>query len=201
MPVAEQALIERCQAGDTAAFEELVSRYEKKVYNLTYRFTGNPEDAKDLAQEAFIKVYLAIGDFQGQSAFSTWLYRLVTNTCLDEVRRRRRQPIGYLDEAVATDDGSMERQLVDPAEGPAEAAERNELRSAIQAGIDALEPEYRMAVILRDIQGHSYEEIAQILNCNLGTVKSRINRGRRAVKDKLISRELFGVPCVKVVQK
>ncbi len=197
----EETLVRRSQAGDRQAFEQLVSRYERKVYNLAYRLMGNADDAYDAAQEAFLKVYLSLGDFRGQSAFGTWLHRIVANVCLDEIRRRRRQPVSSLEELPPGSNGGAQRQLADPGGGPQEAVERGERVAMIQEGLNALEPEYRLAVILRDVQGHSYEEIARILDCSLGTVKSRLNRGRQALKEKLVSRELFGPKFVKLVER
>lgn len=191
MSAEELKLIELSRAGDTAAFGELIVRYEKKVYNLAYRFTNNQEDAMDLTQEAFLRAYTSLTDFRGGASFGTWIHRITANLCLDEIRRRKRQPICSLDVAVTTGDGEeVWRQLVDEGETPLEAVEKRELQTAVQEGISSLDEEFRLAVILRDIQGHSYEEIAEIIGVSIGTVKSRISRGRRALKDKLSAREL-----------
>lgn len=200
MPAEELKLIERSRNGDTAAFGELVALFEKKVYNLAYRFTNNDDDALDLAQEAFLRAFTNLNDFRGTSSFGTWIHRITANLCLDEIRRRRRQPVYSLDVAVTTEEGGeVERQLVDESDTPLETVEKRELQAEIQAGINSLDDEFRLAVVLRDLQGHSYEEIAEIMGVSIGTVKSRISRGRRALKEKLTSRELIGPKFVKVL--
>lgn len=191
MEASESALIERWRGGDQRAFEDLVLRYEKRVYNLAFRMAGNADDAGDLAQEAFVRVYTALPNFRGQSSFATWLYRIATNVCLDELRRRGRQPVLSLDQPVVMDEGPVARQTVDPAAGPLEELERSEVSAAVQQGISSLQPEHRAVLVLRDIQGLSYDEIAEALQCSLGTVKSRLNRARLALRERLSSMELF----------
>lgn len=200
MRLEEQALLARAQAGDVQAFERLVAAYERKVYNLAYRLTGNHDDASDVAQEALIKVYTSLGDFRGDSSFSTWLYRVVSNACLDELRRRKRQRATSLDAPVATDDGGLARQLPASGDGPEEALARKELQATVQMAIQALDEEHRVVIILRDIQGHSYQEIADYLGLSLGTVKSRLNRARAALQKKFSELELFGPNFVRRVQ-
>lgn len=187
----ESDLVERCRAGDQRAFDELVTRFEKRVYNLALRMTGNAEDANDLAQEAFVRVYTALPGFKGESSFSTWLYRIVTNVCLDELRRRGRQSVVSLDQPVSGEEGPLARQTADPADGPLDRLERAEVRAAVQHGINQLQPDHRAVLVLRDLQGLSYEEIASALGCSLGTVKSRLNRSRLALRDRLAAAELF----------
>lgn len=189
--VREELLVARCKRGDQDAFAELVSIYEKKVFNIAYRMTDDPEDAKDLAQEAFLRVYTALPSFRFDSSFSTWLYRIVCNVCLDEIRRKRRKKTVYLNQPRVTDEGETYRQLVDSSDGPSEIIEREELQRAVIEGINALSEDYRMVVVLRDLQGMSYEEIAVYLNISLGTVKSRLNRARTALKQRLSGLELF----------
>lgn len=188
---AEEVLVDRSKRGDVAAFEELISQYEKKVYNLAYRLTGNYDDASDVAQEAFLRAFSRIREFRGDSSFATWLFRIVSNACLDELRKRRRQRLTSLDEPMPTEEGDMQRQFADSGDGPEQSLERQEIQRAVQESINSLDEEFRMVVILRDIQGHSYEEIAMILDLSLGTVKSRLNRARHALKEKLVSMELF----------
>jgi RNA polymerase sigma-70 factor, ECF subfamily len=178
----ENQYIHRCQQGDPQAFEEILKLYEKKVYNLTYRMMGNHEDANDLAQEAFIRVYQSIDQFRGDARFSTWLYRIATNVCLDELRKRSRRQAESLDEPVLTQDGSVMREIPDWSDNPEEALNRREIQTMVQTGIQSLPEEQKIALILRDLQGHTYEEIAEMLDISLGTVKSRINRGRMALK-------------------
>lgn len=189
----DDLLVERAKRGDVEAFEQLISQYEKKVVNTAYRLTGNIEDAMDVAQEAFIRAYSSIPEFRGDSSFATWLFRIVHNACLDELRKRKRQRITSLDEPVQSSDGEMERQLAvaNSSDGPEEALERVEVQRAVQESINALDEEYRIVVVMRDIQGYSYNEIAETLGINLGTVKSRLNRARNALKEMFGRRELL----------
>src|SRR5690606_27547909 len=120
----DELLVERAKRGDVEAFEQLISQHEKTVYNIAYRLTGNHEDACDLAQEAFLRAYSSLADFRGDSSFATWLYRIVNNVCLDELRRRKRQKVTSLDQAVEMDDGEVSRQIPDTADGPEQALER-----------------------------------------------------------------------------
>ena len=187
----EDLLVQRCKRGEAGAFDELVRLYEKKVYNLAFRLSGNRDDAYDLAQEAFLRVYNAVRDFRGQSSFSTWLYRVVTNVCLDQLRSRARHPVTSLDEPLSTEKGELPRQITDDGLDPEEEIERLELKAAVQKGIDSLKGEYRTIIVLRDIQDLPYEDIADILNLSLGTVKSRLNRARLALRGILSDMELF----------
>lgn len=187
----DELLVERAKKGDVEAFEQLISQHQKTVYNIAYRLTGNHEDASDVAQEAFIRAYSSLADFRGDSSFATWLYRIVNNACLDELRKRKRQRLTYIDQTVSVDDGEISRQIADTAGGPEEALERVEIQRAVQESIDQLDYEYRIVLVMRDIQGYSYNEIAETLGLNLGTVKSRLNRARNALKEKFGSLELL----------
>ncbi|HHY36304.1 MAG TPA: sigma-70 family RNA polymerase sigma factor [Firmicutes bacterium] len=191
--LSDAELVRRCRQGQQAAFAELVERYEKKVYNLAYRMLGDGEEARDLAQEAFLKAYYALPDFRGESTFSTWLYRITTNLCLDVLRRRKNNIAFSLDEPLQTEKGALARQLPAEGEGPEGIVERQELRQLIQRLIDTLPPEQRLVLVMREFQDLTYEEIAAALQCSLGTVKSRLSRARRALKEKLLaSGEPFG---------
>lgn len=181
----EEDLITRSQNGDIDAFEELVAKYERKVYAIAYRFMGNPEDASDLTQEAFLKAYQSIKSFRQEASFSTWICRIVSNVCRDQLRKNKRQSQNSLDEDVWLEEGTVQKQLKDQRPTPDEVYESKELKEYLQGLINNLNPEYKMVVILRDIQGYSYEEIAQILDCSLGTVKSRLNRARKALRDQI----------------
>jgi RNA polymerase sigma-70 factor (ECF subfamily) len=172
--------------GDIDAFEELVCRYERKIYTLTYRLMGNREDADDFAQEAFLKAFQAIKSFRGESSFLTWLCRIASNVCRDELRKRYRVKTESLDEKIVLDDGEITKQFVSPEAGPAEEYERKELQEMMQEYINKLSPDFRMALVLRDINGYSYEEIAEQLECSLGTVKSRISRARNYLKEQIL---------------
>jgi len=187
-----EGLIERCRRGNVEAFEELIAPYMQKVYNLALRLSRNPEDASDLAQEALLRAFVSLRDFRGECAFSTWLYRITFNVCRDEARRRRRHPSLSLDEPLASGEGEKSpRQLISPTGDPVEEVETREVRDAIWEGIRSLSPEFRAVLVLRDIEGLAYEEIAQVLDISLGTVKSRLNRARNALKARFASQELF----------
>jgi len=188
----EKRLIERCVRGDNEAFNELIRRFEKQVYNLAYRLTGNHDDAEDVASEAFVRAYNAIRRFRGASALSTWLYRIVTNVYLDERKRRAARPQSSLEEYLDVPDGQVKRQIEDSSPGPEEMAEQAERHSILQTAIDSLPDFQKTMIVLYHVQELPYEEIAQILNMPVGTVKSRLNRARRALRDKLLAqRELF----------
>lgn len=184
----ERLLVSRSKAGDIAAFEELIGAYQKKIFNLAYRIIGNYDDAADLAQEALIRIFRSIGGFKEQSSFSTWIYRITTNVCLDEIRKRKSKKEYSLDEEVQVDDGQLKRQVMSEDPGPDEVYEREELRNMVKNAIDKLPEEQKLVITLRDIQGLSYDEIAEVLDCPGGTVKSRINRARQALKKVLSSR-------------
>lgn len=178
----DEMLVKRAQDGDHSALSELVHRYERKTYNLAYRLMGNHADASDAAQDALVRVCMRLQNFRGDSAFSTWLFRVVTNTCLDELRRRGRLRHASLDDALPVEEGSVVRQATDEGEGPVEYAERQELQAAVQRAINRLPDEYRVVVIMRDLQGLSYQEIAALLGTTLGTIKSRLHRARQALR-------------------
>lgn len=181
----EKLLVAKSKKGNLNAFEELIGGYEKKAYNIAYRIMGNEEDAKDMAQEAFIKIYKSIQNFREESSFSTWLYRIVTNVCLDELRKRKKDKLVPLEMNIETEKGTAVVELSAEKETPEDVFERVEKRQLIQNAILSLGEDYKTVIILRDIQGFGYEEIATILNCSLGTIKSRINRARNMLKEKL----------------
>lgn len=188
----ETILIARSQNGDTKAFGELVAIYEKPVYSIAYRFMGNPDDASDLAQEAFVRAFRAIARFRGDASFKTWIYHIVANACRDELRKRKRQPVVSLDIPITTNDGEITREQADWTLAPERIYESKELQETIQQLLNELIPEYKQVLILRELQGFSYEEIAGILECSLGTVKSRINRARKALRHLVMgNKELF----------
>ena len=174
----EATIIKQVLEGDVNAFEGLVKEYEKNVYNLALRMTGDPEDAADMAQDAFIKAYNSLGSFRGDSKFSVWLYRIVSNLCLDFLRSRKRRPTVSL--SVENDEGEdMEFEIADESQSPETLLEQKLTREAVRCGLDSLPPEQRQILLLREIQGLSYEEIAQVLELETGTVKSRIFRARK----------------------
>ncbi len=181
----DEELVIRSQNGDMYAFEELVCRYERKIYTVAYRLVGNHDDANDIAQEAFLRAFQSIKSFRGEASFLTWIYRITTNLCRDELRKKYRISYESLDEKITLQEGEVTKQVPSNYPDPAELFEKKELQEKIQDLIDALSPEFRLALVLRDIQGFSYDEIAEQLECSLGTVKSRINRARKYLKEKL----------------
>jgi RNA polymerase sigma-70 factor (ECF subfamily) len=189
----DQQLVKRTLQGDTYAFDELVKTYQNKVYMLAYRYMGNEDDANDMAQEAFIKAYRSLRSFKGDASFGTWIYRITTNVCLDELRRRKRKivPIS-LDEPLATLDGTeIEREISDQSLAADVVYEKKEFSRNIQLLLDEMKYEHKTVIVLRDIMELSYEEIAVVLDCSIGTVKSRISRARNILQKKLTERELL----------
>lgn len=178
----EQELVAAAQGGDPDAFARLVETNQAKVYNLAYRMTGNPEDAADLTQEAFLNAWRGLARFSGQSAFSTWLYRLTSNVCIDFLRRQGRCETLSM---TVEEPGSEFRQAELPDErwSPERELERREASRALQTGLAALSPDHRQVLLLRELEGLSYAEIAQCLSLEEGTVKSRIARARLSLRD------------------
>ena len=187
----EQDLVERAKKGEEAAFEVLVTDNEKRIYNLCRRLTGNPEDAAELTQEAFLNAWRGLGRFQGESSFSTWLYRLATNACIDFLRREKRRQ--NLSMTVSLDDEEEARQVELPDErySPEGELERAETRRAVAAGLEKLTPEHRQVLVMRELSGLSYAEIGAVLGLEEGTVKSRIARARNALRKVLTERGNF----------
>lgn len=187
--LSDELLVKKAQDGDRNSLSELITRYERKTYNLAYRLMGNHADASDAAQEALVRVCMRLQNFRGDSAFSTWLFRVVTNTCLDELRRRSRLRHASLDDLLPVDEGVVSRQAPDEGESPVEYAERHEVQAAVQRAINRLPDEYRVVVIMRDLKGLSYQEIAAMLDTTLGTIKSRLHRARQALRAIIASTE------------
>ena len=174
----EAAIVRKVLGGDANAFETLVLEYEKNVYNIALRMTGNSEDAADMTQEAFIKAYNSLQSFRGDSKFSVWLYRIVSNVCLDFLRSKNRRPTVSL--SVEDDDGEdAQPDVADESQSPELLLDRKLTRDSVRRGLDSLPPDYRQILLLREIQGLSYDEIAQALSLEVGTVKSRIFRARK----------------------
>ena len=174
----EAQIVRRVLEGDVNAFEDLVTEHEKGVYAIAQRMTGNAEDAADMTQETFIKAYNSLSSFRGDSKFSVWLYRIATNVCLDFLRSRSRKPTVSL--SVEDDDGEeTQMDIADESQSPERLLERGLTRDAVRRGLNALSPEYRQILLLREIQGLSYEEISDVLTLEVGTVKSRIFRARK----------------------
>lgn len=178
----DAALVRQAQQGDLDAFNELLTRYQKKTYNLAFRLMGNHADACDAAQEAMVRIYTRLRDFRGDSLFSTWLFRLVTNTCLDELRRRQRQRVIYSDTPHLSGDGLTAREMAQPGPSLSELAEQKEVQALVHSALGTLSADYRTVIVLRDIQDLSYLEIAQTLGTTVGTIKSRLHRARHALR-------------------
>lgn len=188
----EAELLERCRDGDLDAFNSLVKLYQDQVYNLCLRMLGSPAAAEDATQDAFISAFRKIESMRGPSARS-WLLRISANTCIDELRRRKRRPQVSLDSPVVSEEGQRSIDVRDETAGPEQMLLRGELWQALQSELLLLPGDQRLAIILCDIEGLSYEEIASTMGGSLGTVKSRISRGRARLRDALRGRpELFG---------
>ena len=187
MQTDENALLRKAATGDGAAFSSLMEIHERRMYAVALRMCANHEDAQDCLQEAMLRIYRAISSFKGQSSFSTWVYRITMNTCLDELRRRKMRRTTSLDGLL--DSGWSPAEEL---ETPENNAIRSEQRRQIDRAIASLPDDMRSAIVLRDIQGFSYEEIAEMLNANAGTIKSRISRGREKLRETLsLHAELF----------
>lgn len=189
----EQALIERCKSGEIRAFDELVERYQKRVYNFAFGITGNQDDANDVAQEAFVRVLTSIQTFRGDANFTTWIYRIVTNVYLDERKKSKSHRLTSLDDYIDLEENSVSRQIIDESPQPDVVVENKEKYLAIRKAVNSLPDYQRIIVTLYHLHDRSYEEIAEILHLPIGTVKSRLNRARLALAEKLASEpELFG---------
>ncbi len=183
----EQALIAAAQRGDLDAFNQLVIHYQRLAYYVAYRIVSDADAAADATQDAFLRAYRAIGQYRGGS-FKAWISRIVTNTCYDQLRVKKRRPTASL-EALLVSDPAPGPSFIDQAESPEAYAERQELGQVIQAGINTLPPDQRVALTLCDVSGMSYREIAEVTRVSLGTVKSRINRARAKLRDYLLAQQ------------
>jgi RNA polymerase sigma-70 factor, ECF subfamily len=172
-------------AEELARYDAIVQRYARHVYNIAYRMTGNEADARDLSQEAFLRVYRALRRVQPGAPLESWLYRIVSNLYIDLLRRRPRARVESLDAPIDTPRGEMAREFPDAAANPEAVFERQHIDGAIQEALGVLSPDLRMVVILSDIEGFAYEEIAGILRVPLGTVKSRLHRARQVLQQRL----------------
>jgi len=181
---ADLELVQRCKSGELSAFETLVLRHQDKIFNLVLRYVGNREDAADITQEVFLKAYRAMGSFAERSSFGTWLYRIAVNTALSFMRKQRSggHPISL---SAQNDEGHGQPHEPPDHNQPLNELSREETEQAVQQAISSLDEEYRIVVILKDIEGLDYETIAGILGCPKGTVKSRLHRARLILRDKL----------------
>ncbi len=184
----EKILIQRAKKGEIAAFESLVTAYERRVYSLALRSTGSPEDAADIAQEVFLHAYRSLDSFRGDSGFSTWLYRITMNLCVDFARKNTAQPQS-LDQQTAD-----QIEETHPASQPETALANSELRRELDAALNMVSEEHRKIVILRDVAGMSYADIGAALGLSEGTVKSRLARARAALRKILLERGNISLP-------
>jgi RNA polymerase sigma-70 factor (ECF subfamily) len=184
--VDEKALIAAAKQGDAHSFNRLVSHYQDMVYNVSYRILGDVEAAADASQDTFLSAYQAVAHFKGGS-FKSWLLRIATNACYDQLRVVKRRPTSSL-EAIYTD-SDPSSHFVDGREGPEEHALRHELGESLQRGIGTLPPDQRITLVLSDVQGMSYAEIAEVTATSVGTVKSRLSRARARLRDYLLEQE------------
>ena len=182
------SLVRRVQAGERSAFDLLVLKYQHKVVKLVLRYVRNPADAEDVAQEAFVKAYRALPGFRGDSAFYTWLYRIAINTAKNALVSRQRNPVSYELDAHGDEGHDYGGRLRDP-DTPEGLALTDEIREIVQAAMGELPEDLRAAITLRELEGMSYEEIAESMHCPVGTVRSRIFRAREAIDRRL--REVF----------
>ena len=185
-PGDEKSLIALCLAGDIQAFEQLILRYEKRVFAAAYRLCGDWQEGEDLTQETFIKAWRALAGYKGQASFGTWLTAILTNLWRDRMRKGRLST-DSLDETIEGDSGPIMKEVQDVKPGPDSLLEAKTVQETLGLLLMELKPEYKEAVILRDVQGFSYEEVAVITGSSLGTVKSRINRGRDQLKKRILN--------------
>lgn len=180
----DEELFKLAKNGDIKAFERLILNYEKLIYNVCYRIMSNPYDAKDISQEVLIKVYRNIDKCKDIKAFKSWLYTIINNTCIDEMRKRKGKYTDSLDSTVNNDDeGQINRETASNELTPEEELLKSEVVDEVQNAISMLSDNYKILIVLRDINGLSYEEISKITKLPLGTAKSRLSRARKSLKD------------------
>lgn len=189
----EARLIERCRSGDLEAFDEIVALHQNRIFNLCYWMLGDRDEAADAVQDSFVRAWRAIPNFRAESALGTWLHRIGVNVCLDVKARRKKIPVPYSTLETEDDKGSV-RQLDPPdkSDTPEQSLARRERREAVLQALAALPEHHRAVIVLFDMQGHTYEDAAQALDLPMGTLKSRLNRARAALRQALEGqRELF----------
>lgn len=187
MSLSEQELIENAKNGDMSAFEQLASLHQQKIYTIAFRILENPEDAADVAQEALIRIYRSLPNFKGDASLSTWIYRITVNLCKDALRKRGHFLTQSLDGPISEENDTLYPQLPDDKPLPEEQYEQQELKDYLEKFIAELAPDYRMVIIMREQLDLSYEEISEQLHISLGTVKSRLNRARRYLREKILT--------------
>jgi len=185
LPVPDEELVRRAQKGNLEAFEELVRRYERKVYNIAYRLLGNEDDATEALQDTFLRAFRFIPKFGFKSSFYTWLYRIATNVSLTRLRRRKKKSEIVSLDAPVPESEDLKFDIPDTRQTPQEAFEQKRLREKLDKAVNQLPEEYRAVVVLRDLEGLSNEEVARILKLSVPAVKSRLHRGRLALRERL----------------
>jgi RNA polymerase sigma-70 factor (ECF subfamily) len=185
-PVSDElALVNAAKTGDVSAFEQLVKRYDRNVFRIAQHITHSREDAEDVVQEAFLKAYSNLAQFQGQSKFYTWLVRIAVNEALMKLRRRRPERFVSLDEDVKTEEDSLPREVADWSPNPEQLYNQSELRDILSRTIQGLPPTFRTVFVLRDVEGLSTEETAEALDLSVPAVKSRLLRARLQLRERL----------------
>ena len=187
-PRVPRAVIENCKAGDQRAFAEMVLQSQKKVFNIAYRMLGNSEEAKDLAQEVFVSVFNSIKDLREEIKFDSWLTQITLNHCRNRrkyLKRRQYFNSDSLDDPIETEDGGVSKAVHDPSDNPEALYEKKMIQELVQRGLQKLKEDQRELLVLRDLQGFSYEEICELLGLPEGTVKSKLHRARMDLKQVL----------------
>jgi len=187
-PRVQKEVIESCKAGNEKAFAEIVLHYQKKVFNIAYRMLGNLEEAKDLAQEVFISVFESIKDLKEEIKFDAWLTQITLNHCRNRwkyLKRRQYFNSDSLDDPIETEDGNMPKAIADPSENPEALYEKKMVQQFVQSGLLKLKEDQRELLVLRDLQGFSYEEMGELLGLPEGTIKSKLHRARMDLKEVL----------------
>ena len=187
-------IIAREQPGRRAEFDRLVERYHKQAYNIAYRMTGNHADAEDLTQEAFVRAFRFFGNYRRDWPFDNWLYKIMSNLFVDDLRRRPKAHLQSLDQPLdLSGSGDVYLEIPDAGANPERMVMSHELDEHIQRALNGLPNDFRMTVVLADIEGLSYEEISVAMNCSLGTVRSRLHRGRKLLRAKIATFEREGL--------
>ncbi len=190
----DELLIERAQSGDRAAFDALVNKYQERAYKYAFRLTRNQDLASDVVADSFLRVYSALKNFRGQSAFGTWLYRIITNCYFDRRKRDKESRNSSLGDTIAVQSGEIQRQYEDDAPGPDYLAERANREELLNEALDEMQESQKAILIMYHVEALSYEDIAETLDMPIGTVKSRLNRARVALRDILSTHsELFQI--------
>jgi RNA polymerase sigma-70 factor (ECF subfamily) len=180
--IREEELARRAQKGDRAAFDSLVGYCAPRLFNLAYRLMGNRDDADDITQEAFLRIYQALPRFKWDASFNSWMYKIISNLCFDEMKRRKKRPLNF---AEITAEGENEPEFTAENSDPADRIIKSTESKIVQQAINELPAEARAIIVMFDVQGMSYLEIADIMKLNMGTVKSRLNRVRHTLREKI----------------